>query len=111
MMDRYRFQSDRQSNGLPCSDCGAHKGHFASCPLLSCNDAPILSSHDQTMLDHGYRMMPDGYTWVKDYPRPDSESFYSKAADQVKAYTRDVDFVPEFDELDHKYAHALGIKL
>jgi hypothetical protein len=124
--DEYAKQQHRQNNGLPCSHCGAHQGHFSFCVLLN-------TPYAQIMREHGYTST-DGIVWRHkdeswdgddndnlyelsmsdvlfgsndDRPRADSESFYCKAFRQKDLK----DQVPKFDKPDTDWLKAMGITL
>lgn len=88
-MDRYAQQRERQNAGLPCSDCGAHQGHFSFCPLFG--------AAEQWTAD-------DEYQW--------QTTVLKKVAPYLNEPTMaSVLGFPDFTEEDHVHAHGMGIKL
>jgi hypothetical protein len=98
--DAYVKQTARQNQGLPCSDCGSHKGHFNFCNVLGGNgDNTITSDWYDRPYTQSERSFEESYNRL------------AKAAEQAKPYMRPKDFVPEFDVADEHWLNAMGIKL
>jgi hypothetical protein len=83
--DRYALQLARQNSGLPCSDCGSHKGHFYFCTALTGYwNAEVSQSEEVSMED---------------------------VLGKAKPYMQDENAVPEFDVADTRWLKAMGVLL
>ena len=105
--DRYMYQLRRQNQGLLCSDCGSHSGHFSFCPLFHKGlpsteyTGSFSVAWEEDVYDQTDRML--GISEGK--PQPDSQSFYRKAKQAVNH----AEF--EFSKEDMEFAKSIGIKL
>jgi hypothetical protein len=98
-------QTARQNQGLPCSECGSHNGHFNFCSTLRGNGDNTITSdwYEVDMAGAELRISEQSF-WYEN-----KQSY--EAAEQVKPYMRTKDFVPEFNIEDEHWLKAMGITL